>query len=75
MPVPVTLRVPPSVVAPELTLKVLEPVTAVLPLSETLPVPVENVPLPLCEKLPDVVRSPDIAAVPEVEMPFEVTAK
>ena len=40
---PVTPRVPPSVVAPVPTEKVLAPVTEVLPLRETPPVPVEKV--------------------------------
>ena len=40
-------RLPPSVVNPPLTVKLLVPVTVVAPFRETLPVPVENVPLPL----------------------------
>jgi len=43
---PLTARVPPRVVAPVPTVKVFTPVTEVLPLSETLPVPVEKVPEP-----------------------------
>ena len=43
---PVTPRVPPRVVAPEPTVKVLVPVTEVLPFRETPPVPVEKEPDP-----------------------------
>ena len=43
---PDTSNEPPSVVAPELTVSVLVPRTDVLPLSETLPVPVEKAPVP-----------------------------
>ena len=43
---PVTPRVPPRVVAPVPTVKVLEAETLVLPFSVTLPVPVEKVVVP-----------------------------
>ena len=43
---PVTPRVPPSVVAPVPTVKVFAPVTEVLPFRETAPFPVEKVPEP-----------------------------
>ena len=44
---PVTPRVPPRVVAPVPTVKVLVLVTEVLPLRETFPVPVEKVVAPV----------------------------
>ena len=45
------------------------PVTLVFPFNDTTPVPVENVPKPVCEKLPDVV-----IPVAPVIAPAEVTA-
>ena len=51
---PVTPKVPPSEVAPELTVKGLVPVTEVGPFKETAPVPVEKVPPPCWVKLPEV---------------------
>jgi hypothetical protein len=50
----VTEREPPRVVAPVPTLKVFAPVTEVLPFNETLPVPVENDPVPDCVIFPKV---------------------
>jgi len=44
---PATFRIPPKFVSPLPTVKFFEPVTLVLPLSETLPVPVEIVPVPV----------------------------
>ena len=68
--VPVTARVPPSVVAPVPTLKVFVPVIEVAPLREIAPVPVENVPVPVCQKLPVVERSPvTLTAPPNEEAP------
>jgi hypothetical protein len=46
----VTAKVPPSDVEPLPTLKLFVPVTLVAPFRLTLPVPVEKVPLPVCEK-------------------------
>ena len=62
---PVTARVLPRTVGPLLTVKAPVPVTVVLPLSEILPVPVLNDPVPLCEKLPNVWER----SFPKVEVP------
>lgn len=43
---PAAVRVPPKVAAPVPTLKVLAPVTRVVPFRETLPVEVEKAPVP-----------------------------
>ena len=51
---PVTPRIPPKEVAPVPTVKVLEPVTLVAPFRLILPVAVEKLPVPVCEKLPKV---------------------
>src|SRR5438105_595104 len=48
---PVTPRVPPKVVAPVPTAKVLDPVTEVAPFREIFPVPVLNVPDPVWENV------------------------
>jgi hypothetical protein len=63
---------PPKVEVPVPTLKVLAPVTSVLPLSETLPVPVLNVCAPVCEKVlsnvvaPCKVKAPGVVTEPMV---------
>ena len=49
---PVTVRLPPRVVAPLPTLKVLAPVTVVEPFRLTAPVAVPKVPVPVWLKLP-----------------------
>ncbi len=64
--VPVTLSVPPSVVAPVPTVKVFAPDTAVAPFNVTEPVPVEKVVAPDCVKLPFATIAPPKVAVPVV---------
>jgi len=59
--------VPPNAVAPVPTVKVFVPVTDVAPLRLTEPVPVENVPAPVCDTFPEVV----IPVAPETAPPEE----
>jgi len=68
---PVTPKVPPRLVAPVPTEKVLEPVTEVGAFKEMAPVPVERVVAPVWEKLPAVVTSPVRVEAPStVKLPL-----
>ena len=64
-----TAKVPPSVVAPVLTVSVLLPLIVVLPFSVAMPVPVLNVLLPAIEVLPlSETRPVPVSNVPVPEM-------